>query len=69
MSASPEAEEPKYRAMLINQHGMVVSTVRIAAGDDAKAREKAKALVDGHAVDLCDGRRFVDHFPAAEERL
>lgn len=66
MSASPEHGERGYRATLVDQRGMVVSTVRIAAADDADACEKARALVDGHGVDLWEDMRFVDHFPAID---
>ncbi|GJD93630.1 hypothetical protein [Methylobacterium iners] len=55
-----------YRANLIDEQGAVVSAVRILAGDDVEAREKAKALVDGHAVDLWAGLRFIDHFPTPD---
>lgn len=66
VETSPEDAEPTYRATLVSAQGMVVSTIRIAASHDVEAREKAKALVDSHAVDLWEGLRFIDHFPAVD---
>lgn len=67
VTTSFQDAEPKYRATLVGAQGIVVSTIRIAASDDVEARKKAKALVDGHAVDLWEGLRFIDHFPAMDE--
>mgnify|MGYP003386412718 CR=1 FL=1 len=66
MSASPEHGERGYRATLVDQRGMVVSTVRIVAADDAEACEKAIVLVGDHDVDLWEDLRFVEHFPAID---
>lgn len=66
VGAPTDGSELRYRATLIGERGTVVSNVRIAAFDDGEAREKAEALANGHAVDLWEGLRFVDHFPAIE---
>ncbi len=66
MSASSEHEESRYLATLIDRQGAVVSIIRITAGDDDEACQKAKALVDGHGVDLWEDLRLVDHFPAID---
>lgn len=55
---------PFYRAILIDGDGHTVSMYRIMAAGDGEAVSQAKALVDGHAVDLWDGVRFIEHFPA-----
>lgn len=66
VTASSEKQELRYHATLIGREGGVVSTIRIVALDDAEAIGKAATLADGHAVDLWQGSRFVDHFPACE---
>lgn len=53
-----------YRAILIDGDGHTVSMYRIMAAGDDEAVVQAKALVDGHGVDLWDGIRFIEHFPA-----
>ncbi|GJD94509.1 hypothetical protein [Methylobacterium iners] len=66
VTASTESGERTYRVALIGDQGVVASMVQIRATDDDEACKKAKALVDGHAVDLWEGLRFVDHFPATD---
>ena len=39
----------------------VLHTPISAVGDD-EAKTKAQALVDGHAIDLWDGMRFIERF-------
>lgn len=55
---------PYYRAIMVDGDGHTVSMHRIMAVGDDEAVAEAKALADGHGVDLWDGVRFVDHFPA-----
>jgi hypothetical protein len=64
VTASTESGERPYRVALIREQGVVASMVQITAPDDDEACKKARALVDGHAVDLWEGLRFVEHFPA-----
>ncbi|GJD97319.1 hypothetical protein [Methylobacterium iners] len=66
MTESTESGERAYRAALIGEQGVVASMVQITAIDDDEACKKAKALVDGHAVDLWEGLRFIDHFPTVD---
>ena len=40
--------------------------VPISVQDDDEAVERAKAMVDGHAVELWDGLRFIEHFPPVD---
>ena len=50
--------------MLIDVGGCPMATVPITASGDDEAIVRAMAFVDGHGVDLWDGVRFIDHFPA-----
>jgi len=61
-----DGTDPCYRAMLIDVNGRAVQMLPITAPDDDKAVAQAKALVDGHGVDLWDGVRFIEHFPAVD---
>lgn len=51
-----------YRVIFPSVDGQAAYTLLIFAADDAGAKRKAKALVDGHGVDLWDGLRFIEHF-------
>jgi hypothetical protein len=64
--ALSEPRPPAYRAIIIAKSGTVVNALRLQAEDDEKACERAKALVNGHAVELWDGLRFIEHFPPIE---
>ncbi|WP_281407802.1 hypothetical protein [Methylobacterium sp. WL69] len=44
----------------------MASVLRIVVDDDAHAMEAAKAMVDDHAVELWDGLRLIEHFPAID---
>ena len=61
-----EAGELRYRAVLVDVNGSAVSTFRLRADGDVDAVVQAKALVDGHGVDLWEGMRFIEHFPAVD---
>lgn len=54
---------PRYRAILLGESGEVLGMTRLNADDDPTAIVEAKSLVNGHAVELWDGVRFIDHFP------
>lgn len=60
---SAEPDEPRrYRAvMLIDGGGGGLNTLIPALNDD-DAKAEALALVDGHAIDLWDGLRFIERF-------
>ncbi|KQP77501.1 hypothetical protein ASF57_19590 [Methylobacterium sp. Leaf117] len=47
---------------MLNAGGGGVLNTPISASDDSEATDKARALVDQHAVDLWDGMRFIDRF-------
>ncbi|MCJ2083928.1 hypothetical protein [Methylobacterium sp. J-090] len=57
---------PRYRAILLGPTGRIASLVNLIAGDDKDALRLAEAMVDGHAVELWDGVRFIEHFPALD---
>lgn len=61
-----DGADAHYRAMLIDPNGSPVATVPIKASGDDEAMVRAMALVDGHGVDLWDGVRFIEHFPAVD---
>lgn len=62
-SAEPDGP-PHYRAMSVGADGEIISQSEISALGDDEAKAKAQALVDGHAVDLWDDLRFIEHFAA-----
>ena len=63
-----EGTHPYDRAILIDAGGREVSAYRIMASGDDEAVEQAKALVGGYSIDLWDGLRFIEHFPAVDPR-
>ena len=53
-----------YRAYLIGPDGLIVERVELMVEDDEAAKERAKLLVDGRAVELWDrGRKIADFRP------
>lgn len=57
---------PSYRLIVSAKTGDIINTMRIEAKDDEQAIELARAIFDGHAVELWDGLRFIEHFPPVE---
>jgi hypothetical protein len=51
-----------YLAIVVRADGSPVVRIPIAKTDDEAAKAQARTLVDGHAVDLWDGLRFVERF-------
>jgi hypothetical protein len=51
-----------YRAYLIGSDGHITDRIDLFCGSDADAKERAKQLVDGHAVELWDEARKVARF-------
>ncbi|RYE97882.1 MAG: hypothetical protein EOO77_38250 [Oxalobacteraceae bacterium] len=65
MTEPPSAEPdrtPSYRAVVLDAYGGEVLNTPISAAGDDEAKGKARALVDGHALDLWDGLRFIERF-------
>jgi hypothetical protein len=59
-----EGTDPRYRAILVDMNGGPVQVLSLTAPNDDKALTQARALVDGHGVDLWDGIHFIEHFQA-----
>lgn len=55
---------PAYVLILIAKTGAVLGTVPISVRDDDEGCERARLMVDNHAVELWDGLRFIEHIPA-----
>lgn len=65
MSGPPSAEAsglPQYCAIMLDAEGRVAIQIPIAASGDEEAKAMARALVDGHAIDLWDEFRFIERF-------
>ena len=52
----------EFRAYIIDGAGHITLRVDIVVEDEAEAREKAKLLVDGRAVELWEGATRLDRF-------
>jgi hypothetical protein len=53
---------PDYRAYIVGAEGRFVRAIELLCPDDDTAREYAKNLVDGHDVELWQGKRRVARF-------
>ena len=53
---------PEYRACLIGEDGCVLRSVQLVCPDDKTAKEYARQLVDGLAIELWQGDRRVGKF-------
>jgi len=51
-----------YRAYAIGPDGHIVGRMDLFCSNDDDAKERAKKLVDGHAVELWDGARKIASF-------
>jgi hypothetical protein len=51
-----------FRAYLIGEDEYIALRVDIEASDETAARERAKQLVDGHAVELWEGATKIARF-------
>jgi hypothetical protein len=52
----------EYRAYVMGQDGHIVSRVDIVCRDETDAKQRAKALVDGHDIELWHGDRVIAKF-------
>ena len=48
--------------MILDAYGGEVLNTPISALGDDEAKDKARAIVGGHALDLWDGFRFIERF-------
>ncbi|MHC2019941.1 hypothetical protein [Methylobacterium sp. CM6247] len=64
MAVPAEIDCTTYWASFIDRDGVVSLTVLFFALDDHEAKRKAKGMVDTQGVDLWDGVRLIEHYPA-----
>lgn len=55
-----------YRALVLAPDGAVVELHTLSAADDDEAISLAQAMMNGHAVELWAGLRFIEHIDPAE---
>jgi hypothetical protein len=53
---------PEYRAYIVGTDGRFVRAVELLCPDDDSAKEYAQNLVDGHDVELWQGKRQIARF-------
>lgn len=51
-----------YRAYVIGRDGHIINRIDLMCETEAEAKERAKHLVDGHAIELWDGGRQIAKF-------
>lgn len=51
-----------YRAFVIGRDGHVMGRVDLLCADEEEAKERARQLVDGHAIELWEGSRRIERF-------
>ena len=52
--------------MILSPEGLVIDLRALKATGDDEAISLAKAMVDGHAVELWEGLRFIEHIDPAQ---
>ena len=52
----------RYRAFVVCPDGYVLNTLTFSAFGDDSASAIAEGMVDGHAIELWDGVRFIERF-------
>ena len=58
----PEDREPsRYRAFILDADETVLRIEHLPAQDDDTALNLARKLLNGHAIELWDGLRFIEH--------
>jgi hypothetical protein len=55
-------ESNEYRAYIVGPDGHIQRRIDLLCADDDAAKERAKALVDGHAIELWQESRKVAQF-------
>ena len=59
-----------YAAYILDRDGHITNRIDLPCLDEASAKESAKALADGHQIELWDGDRLIGQFePANWSRL
>ena len=59
---TPSWERAAYLVFLLDGDDSVQTSLPLTAADDAEVLALASAMVDGHAVELWDGVRFIARF-------
>ena len=54
---------PRYRINFLNPNGTIFRTKVLEALNDDDATQAARRLMDGRALDLWEGVRFIEFFP------
>ncbi|MCJ2110017.1 hypothetical protein MKK64_02130 [Methylobacterium sp. E-025] len=57
---------PRYHVLILDRRGQVLRMERIESGGDDEVVERALRFVDGQAIELWDGVRFIEHFPPVD---
>ncbi|WP_336486363.1 hypothetical protein [Methylobacterium nigriterrae] len=57
-----EPAEPRYRVIVLSTCNEVIRTERLSASSDDEALSLIRPMVDGHALELWDGVRFIERF-------
>ncbi|MCK1653842.1 hypothetical protein IVA88_20700 [Bradyrhizobium sp. 149] len=52
----------EYRAYVMGQDGHIESRIDIVCRDEIEAKARAKALVDGHDIELWHGDRVIANY-------
>ncbi len=56
-----DSKPSRYRAFILNADETVLRIEHLPAQDDDAALGLARAMLDGHALELWDGMRFIEH--------
>jgi hypothetical protein len=59
-------EANEYRAYIVGPDGHIQRRIDLFCADDDEAKERAKAMVDGHAIELWQEARKVVQFDAGQ---
>lgn len=65
-STGPEKEPPLYHAAILDRAGRTLAYVAVPAKTDEDATSEVVSMLDGHAIELWDGPRFIAHFPPVD---
>ena len=58
-------EAHRYRAVLLDIYGKILRIRTMAGSDDAEALDIARNMLDGRAIELWDGDRFIERLGPA----
>ena len=51
-----------FRVYVIGKDGHIINRIDLACADESAARERAKQLVDGHAIELWQLGKMLERF-------